>query len=391
MKIVVIPSGFKESLSAEEVGYAIEQGIKKVDPKHDITVIPMVDGGEGFAKTITKLKSGEIIHHRVTGPIGQKIDSFYGMFYEQGVKTAVIEMAAIAGLKNVPKHLRNPLKTTTYGVGEMMLKALDDGAERILIGCGDSGTNDGGIGMAQALGVRCYDEMGREIYIEGGGEIHRIKTLDFSKLNENIKSIPIDAAVNWKNVLCGERGVARVFGPQKGATPEQVELLAHNLEYLAELFHEVSTEDLKYGQGTGASGGLGAGLIAVCNAKLHPRFEIIMKYIQISDAIQSTDLVFTAEGCLDYQTPHGKIPSEVARIAKEYHKPVIALAGTIGKNAKINYDSGIDAFSSIIPQPATLEDSILDASKWLSNSAENAMRKVMIGILIAKAMKSHAS
>ncbi|MEE1107562.1 MAG: glycerate kinase [Macrococcus canis] len=391
MKIVVIPSGFKESLSAEEVGYAIEQGIKKVDPKHDITVIPMVDGGEGFAKTITKLKSGEIIHHRVTGPIGQKIDSFYGMFLEQGVKTAVIEMAAIAGLKNVPKHLRNPLKTTTYGVGEMMLKALDDGAERILIGCGDSGTNDGGIGMAQALGVRCYDEMGREIYIEGGGEIHRIKTLDFSKLNENIKSIPIDAAVNWKNVLCGERGVARVFGPQKGATPEQVELLAHNLEYLAELFHEVSTEDLKYGQGTGASGGLGAGLIAVCNAKLHPRFEIIMKYIQISDAIQSTDLVFTAEGCLDYQTPHGKIPSEVARIAKEYHKPVIALAGTIGKNAKINYDSGIDAFSSIIPQPATLEDSILDASKWLSNSAENAMRKVMIGILIAKAMKSHAS
>ncbi|RAI81350.1 glycerate kinase [Macrococcoides goetzii] len=391
MKIVVIPSGFKESLSAEEVGYAIEQGIKKVDPKHDITVIPMVDGGEGFAKTITKLKSGEIIHHRVTGPIGKKIDSFYGMFYEQGVKTAVIEMAAIAGLKNVPKHLRNPLKTTTYGVGEMMLKALDDGAERILIGCGDSGTNDGGIGMAQALGVRCYDEKGKEIYIEGGGDIHRIKSIDFSDLNEQIKHIPIDAAVNWKNVLCGERGVARVFGPQKGATPEQVELLAHNLEYLAELFHEVSTEDLKYGQGTGASGGLGAGLIAVCGAKLHPRFEIIMKYIQISDAIQNTDLVFTAEGCLDYQTPHGKIPSEVARIAKEYHKPVIALAGTIGKNAKINYDTGIDAFSSIIPEPATLEDSISDASKWLKNCAENAMRKVMIGILIAKAMKSHAS
>lgn len=391
MKIVVIPSGFKESLSAEEVGYAIEQGIKKVDPKHDVTVIPMVDGGEGFAKTITKLKSGEIIHHRVTGPIGKKIDSFYGMFLEQGVKTAVIEMAAIAGLKNVPKHLRNPLKTTTYGVGEMMLKALDDGAERILIGCGDSGTNDGGIGMAQALGVRCYDEKGKEIFIEGGGAIHRIKSIDFSGLNDSIKRIPIDAAVNWKNVLCGERGVARVFGPQKGATPEQVELLAHNLEYLAELYHEVSTEDLKYGQGTGASGGLGAGLIAVCGAKLHPRFEIIMKYIQISDAIQNTDLVFTAEGCLDYQTPHGKIPSEVARIAKLYHKPVIALAGTIGKDAKINYDTGIDAFSSIIPQPATLEDSISDASKWLNNCAENAMRKVMIGILIAKAMKTHAS
>lgn len=391
MKIVVIPSGFKESLSAEEVGSSIEKGIKKVDPKHDVTVIPMVDGGEGFAKTITKLKSGEIIHHSVTGPIGEQIDSFYGMFYEQGVKTAVIEMAAIAGLKNVPKHLRNPLKTTTYGVGEMMLKALDDGAERILIGCGDSGTNDGGIGMAQALGVRCFDETDREIYVQGGGDIHRIQSIDFSGLNDNIKRIPIDAAVNWKNILCGERGVARVFGPQKGATPEQVELLAHNLEYLAELYHEVTTEDLKYGQGTGASGGLGAGLIAVCGARLHPRFDIIMKYIQISDAIQDTDLVFTAEGCLDYQTPHGKIPSEVARIAKLYQKPVIALAGTIGKNAKINYDTGIDAFSSIIPQPATLEDSITDASKWLKNCAENAMRKVMIGILIADAMKTHAS
>lgn len=391
MKIVVIPSGFKESLSAEEVGSSIEKGIKKVDPKHDVTVIPMVDGGEGFAKTITKLKSGEIIHHSVTGPIGEQIDSFYGMFYEQGVKTAVIEMAAIAGLKNVPKHLRNPLKTTTYGVGEMMLKALDDGAERILIGCGDSGTNDGGIGMAQALGVRCFDKTDREIYVQGGGDIHRIQSIDFSGLNENIKRIPIDAAVNWKNILCGERGVAKVFGPQKGATSEQVELLAHNLEYLAELYHEVTTEDLKYGQGTGASGGLGAGLIAVCGARLHPRFDIIMKYIQISDAIQDTDLVFTAEGCLDYQTPHGKIPSEVARIAKLYQKPVIALAGTIGKNAKINYDTGIDAFSSIIPQPATLEDSITDASKWLKNCAENAMRKVMIGILIADAMKTHAS
>ncbi|WP_414050794.1 glycerate kinase family protein [Macrococcus animalis] len=391
MKIVVVPSGFKESLSAEEVGLYIQQGINKVDSSYDITVIPMVDGGEGFAQTITKLKAGQLVYHSVTGPIGETIDSFYGAYYENGLKTAVIEMAAIAGLKNVPKHLRNPLNTTTYGVGEMMLKAIDDGAERILIGCGDSGTNDGGIGMAQALGVRCYDALGNLIQVIGGGQIHHIASIDYSGLNHAIKHIPIDAAVNWKNILCGEKGVARVYGPQKGATPEQVDLLARNLEYLADLYHEISTEDLKYGNGTGASGGLGAGLIAVCGAKLHPRFNIIMKYIQISDAIRNTDLVFTAEGCLDYQTPHGKIPSEVARIAKNYNKPVIALAGTIGKNAKINYESGIDAYSSIIPQPTTLEGSIHDASKWLINCAENAMRKVMIGIMIAKAMKSHAS
>ncbi|WP_414044175.1 glycerate kinase [Macrococcus sp. EM39E] len=391
MKIVVVPSGFKESLSAEEVGLYIQQGINKVDSSYDITVIPMVDGGEGFAQTITKLKAGQLVYHSVTGPIGETINSFYGCYYENGLKTAVIEMAAIAGLKNVPKHLRNPLNTTTYGVGEMMLKAIEDGAERILIGCGDSGTNDGGIGMAQALGVRCYDALGNLIQVIGGGQIHHIASIDYSGLNHTIKNIPIDAAVNWKNILCGEKGVARVYGPQKGATPEQVDLLARNLEYLADLYHEISTEDLKYGNGTGASGGLGAGLIAVCGAKLHPRFNIIMKYIQISDAIRNTDLVFTAEGCLDYQTPHGKIPSEVARIAKNYNKPVIALAGTIGKNAKINYESGIDAYSSIIPQPTTLEGSIHDASKWLINCAENAMRKVMIGIMIAKAMKSHAS
>lgn len=389
MKIVVIPSGFKESLSAEEVGMAIKQGIDKVDNSHDVNVIPMVDGGEGFAKTIVKLKAGKLIHHSVTGPIGEEIDAYYGVFYEKGLQTAVIEMAVIAGLKNVPKHMRNPLKTTTYGVGEMILKAIEDGAERILIGCGDSGTNDGGIGMAQALGVRCFDATGHQIQVVGGGDIHHIHKIDYSDLNVDIKRIPIDVAVNWDNILCGESGVAKVYGPQKGATPEQVALLARNLEYLAELYGEISTKDLKYGQGTGASGGLGAGLIAICGAKLHPRFEIIMKYIQISDAIQNADLVFTAEGCLDYQTPHGKIPSEVARIAKVYQKPVIALAGTIGKNAKINYDNGIDAFVSIIPQPATLEDAMMDASRWLKNCAENAMRKVMIGIIIGKAMKSH--
>lgn len=389
MNIVVIPSGFKENLSAEEVGMAIHKGIDKVDHTHDVTVIPMVDGGEGFAKTIVKLKSGEIIHHAVTGPIGEKIDAYYGMFCEDGLQTAVIEMAVIAGLKNVPKHMRNPLETTTYGVGEMILKAIEDGAERILIGCGDSGTNDGGIGMAQALGVRCLDASGYPIKIVGGGEIHRIHQLDYSDLDKDILQIPIDVAVNWDNILCGESGVAKVYGPQKGATPEQVALLSTNLEYLADLYGEISKEDLKYGQGTGASGGLGAGLVAICGAKLHPRFEIIMKYIQISDAIQNADLVFTAEGCLDYQTPHGKIPSEVARIAKFYHKPVIALAGTIGKDAKINYDNGIDAYVSIIPQPATLEDAMMDASRWLKNCAENAMRKVMIGIIIGKAMKSH--
>lgn len=386
MKIVVVPSGFKESLSAEEVGNSISRGINKVNPYHDVTTIPMVDGGEGFVDTITKLKEGRKIKTQVMGPVGKPIKSFFGVFEENGIKTAVIEMAAIAGLRHVPQNMRNPLNTTTFGVGETIIKALDNGAERILIGCGDSGTSDGGVGMAQALGIKFLNENGEAVFINGGGEINRIYGVDMSYMDARVPLVDIDVAVNWTNLLCGQKGVARVYGPQKGASPENVELLSNNLEHLAKLIKSLKKEDVSLMNGGGASGGLGAGLYGFLNARLHPRFEIIMKYIEISDAIQNADLVITAEGCIDFQTPNGKIPSEVARIAKMHKKPVIAFAGTIGHNAKINYQSGIDAFSSIIPEPTTLENSILDADKWLENCSENALRHITIGINLGNQM-----
>lgn len=386
MKIVVVPSGFKESLSAEEVGNSISRGINKVNPYHDVTTIPMVDGGEGFVDTITKLKEGRKVKTQVMGPVGKPIKSFFGVFEENGIKTAVIEMAAIAGLRHVPQNMRNPLNTTTFGVGETIIKALDNGAERILIGCGDSGTSDGGVGMAQALGIKFLNENGEAVFINGGGEINQIYGVDMSYMDARVNLVDIDVAVNWTNLLCGQKGVARVYGPQKGASPENVELLSNNLEHLAKLIKSLKKEDVSLMNGGGASGGLGAGLYGFLNARLHPRFEIIMKYIEISDAIQNADLVITAEGCIDFQTPNGKIPSEVARIAKMHKKPVIAFAGTIGHNAKINYQSGIDAFSSIIPEPTTLENSILDADKWLENCSENALRHITIGINLGNQM-----
>ncbi|MER2034576.1 glycerate kinase family protein [Mammaliicoccus vitulinus] len=386
MRIVVVPSGFKESLSAEEVGQSIARGIKKVNPDHQVTTIPMVDGGEGFVDTITKLKEGKKVKTHVMGPVGKPIESFFGVFEENGVKTAVIEMAAIAGLRHVPQNMRNPLNTTTFGVGETIIKALDIGAERILIGCGDSGTSDGGVGMAQALGVKFLNINGEEIFVNGGGEIDRIHGVDMRYMDARVHLVDIDVAVNWTNLLCGKKGVARVYGPQKGASSENVEQLSNNLEHLARLIKSFKKEDVSLMNGGGASGGLGAGLHGFLNARLHPRFEIIMKYIEISDAIKNADLVITAEGCIDFQTPNGKIPSEVARIAKTHEKPVIAFAGTIGHNAKINYQSGIDAYSSIIPEPTTLENSILDADKWLENCSENALRHIMIGINLGNQM-----
>ncbi|CDZ99099.1 Glycerate 2-kinase [Jeotgalicoccus saudimassiliensis] len=384
MKMVVIPSGFKESLSSEEVGRAIEKGIYRVSREHDVTVIPMADGGEGFVETIVKLKEGKTVKTLVTGPVGKTINSYFGIFHENGVKTAVIEMAAVAGLRHVPHDQRNPLYTTTYGVGETIIEAVNQGAERILIGCGDSGTSDGGAGMAQAVGVKFYNRNNELLNVTGGayiGEIHRV---DMSDIDPRVLDIDIDVAVNWKNVLCGERGVAKVFGPQKGASKSDVELLSDNFDHLAKLLKELTGNDYSLVNGGGASGGLGAGLAGFIGAELHPRFDIIRKYIEISDAIQNADIVITAEGCIDYQTPNDKIPSEVARIAKQYNKPVVAFAGTIGKKASLNYKSGIDAYASIIPKPATLEKSMADAAKWLEKCTENTIRKIMIGTQVAQ-------
>ena len=383
-KIVIVPSGFKECLDAQEVALAMERGVRRFDPAMDTVVIPMVDGGEGFTQTIISIKGGDLIYKKVTGPIGEKISSYFGIYEENGKRTAVIEMAAAAGLRLVPRNYRNPLKTTTYGVGELILAALDMHVDHILIGCGDSGTSDGGAGMAQALGVQFLNKRNEVIPIEGGGDLLKAVTFSTKHLDPRLEQVPIDVACNWKNILCGEHGVARVFGPQKGATEKQVKTLEKALEHYADMIEGKIGLHVRFQPGSGASGGLGAGLLAFTNATLHPRYDIIMNYIHIEEAIRTADLVFTGEGSLDFQTPNGKIPAEVAQIAKMNRIPVVAITGTIGKGAERNYEAGIDAYSSIIPRPTSLNKAMRKAPEWIEKSTEAMLRTIAIGWNMAK-------
>ena len=382
--ILVAPSGFKESLSADAAADYIADGVLRAMPEARILKAPMVDGGEGFTEALVGVTGGEIRRVTVTGPVGRPVESFFGLLGGQQTPTAVIEMAAAAGLRLVPRDRRDPTKTTSYGVGQLIAAALDAGAQRILLGCGDSGINDGGAGMAQALGVRLLDAEGQEIGW-GGGALHRLARIDMAGRDPRLDDVVIDAAVNWHNRLLGERGVARVFGPQKGATPAQVELLEAGLETYAARIRAATGVDVATAQGAGASGGLGAGLMGMLGGRLHPRFEIVMQYLDLDRLIAEADLVITAEGSLDGQTPYGKVPCEVAQRAKRRGLPVIALAGTIGKGVTANFDQGIDAFASILKRPCSLDEAIAKAEKLLKRAAEDAIRMIAVGMQLARA------
>jgi glycerate 2-kinase len=378
LNILIAPSGFKESLDAEQVADCIATGITKVLPDVNICKAPLVDGGEGFTKTLVAVTGGTLHHLEVTGPVGQKIPSHFGFLGGTAKKTAVLEMAAAAGLRLVPANMRNPLMTTTYGVGELIKAALDAGAERILVGCGDSGTNDGGAGMAQALGVKLLDENDNELGL-GCSELSKLKRIDLSGRDSRLTQVQIDVACNWHNLLCGDKGVARVFGPQKGASPATVEQMASALEHYAAVIAVDLGIDVRQMPGSGASGGLGTGLHALIGAKLHSRYDIVMQYLELDNLIPQADLVITAEGCIDFQTPRGKIPVEVAKRAKRHHIPVIALVGSVGEGAEINLQQGIDYFNSILTHPCQLSEAISQTATLLTNAAEQVARLLLVG------------
>ncbi|MBD9651740.1 glycerate kinase [Ensifer sp. ENS09] len=381
LTILVAPSGFKESLSAEEAADCIEKGVLRACPNAEVLKVPMVDGGEGFTKALVAITGGSLHELDVTGPLGEPVASHFGFLGGQSERTAVIEMAAAAGLRLVPRDRRNPCITTSYGVGELIRAALDAGARRILLGCGDSGINDGGAGMAAALGVKLLDSDGNPL-APGGAALASLASIDMSGRDPRLAEVRIDAAVNWHNVLLGERGVARVFGPQKGATPEQVELLAAAMETYAAAIQATTGIAVGDAPGAGASGGLGAAVMGLLGGALHPRYDIVMRYLDLDSMIGRADLVITAEGSLDGQTPFGKVPAEVGHRAKDAGRPVIALAGTIGKGVTLNFDHGIDAFASILKAPCTLDDAINAAPKLLVRAAEDAVRMVRVGMLL---------
>ncbi len=353
MKIVVAPDSFKGSLTAVEVSDAIGQGVREIFPEAEIVKIPMADGGDGTVQCLVNATGGEILKEKVTGPLGDEVLASYGILGDK--KTAVIEMAEASGLTLVPENKRNPLITTTYGTGQLIKAALDQGCRKMIIGIGGSATNDGGAGMVQALGAKLLDKDGKEIGF-GGGELKNVFRIDTKYLDNRLSETKVLIASDVSNPLCGPKGASKIYGPQKGATPEIIEQLDESLAYFAEIIKRDLNKDIKDIPGAGAAGGLGASLMAFLDAELRPGIEIIIEIVKLEQDIKDADLVITGEGKIDTQTIYGKAPIGVAKIAKKYNIPVIAVAAIIGDDADIVRQYGINTLIKISEPPISLAE-----------------------------------
>ncbi|MGL4475202.1 MAG: glycerate kinase [Shewanella sp.] len=371
MKIVIAPDSYKESLTAMEVAQAIENGFKKVMPDAQYIKLPMADGGEGTVQSLIDATGGELFNCKVTGPLGTPVDAFFGITGEQGGKqTAIIEMAAASGLHLVPSAQRNPLITTTFGTGELIKAALDKGVSHIIIGIGGSATNDGGIGMAQALGISLTDAAGTELGF-GGGELAKLASINIAKLDPRLAEVTIEVACDVDNPLCGPKGASQVFGPQKGATPDMVAELDSNLGHYAEVIAKQLDVEVNHVAGAGAAGGMGAALIGLLKANLRPGIEIVMDAVNLKAHLQDADLVITGEGRIDSQTIHGKTPIGVARCAKQFNLPVIGISGCLSQDCAVVHDHGIDAVFAVVSRSVSLEEALKEAEFNVELTARN--------------------
>lgn len=377
MRVVIAPDSFKGSLTALEVADAVEKGLRRVIPDLEAIKVPMADGGEGTVQSLVDATGGRIIKRKVTGPLGEEVEAQFGILGD-GV-TAVIEMASASGLPLVPPEKRNPMITTTYGTGELIKAALDMGCRKFIIGIGGSATNDGGAGMAQALGVKLLDKDGKQIPFGGGGLL-KLERIDISTLDPRIRESEIVVACDVDNPLTGPRGAARVYAPQKGATPEMVEILDEALKRFAEIIRRDLGKDVENVPGAGAAGGLGAGLMAFLNAELRSGVEIVIETVKLEEKMKGADLVITGEGGIDSQTVFGKTPIGVAKTAKRFNLPVIAIAGGISDDASVLYRHGIDAMVSIIPRPMSLEEAMSRGAELVADAAERAARLLLLGM-----------
>nr|WP_086938702.1 glycerate kinase [Thaumasiovibrio occultus] len=368
MKVVIAPDSYKESLTAMEVAQAIEAGFSRVFPDAEFLKLPMADGGEGTVQSLVDATGGDIVACTVTGPLGTPVEGFYGVMGDGDM--AVIEMAAASGLHLVPTEQRNPLITTTFGTGELIKAALDRGVKHIIVGIGGSATNDGGIGMAQALGIRLLDSEGSDLTY-GGGALSSLATIDMSGLDSRLADIKLEVACDVDNPLCGEKGASAVFGPQKGATPEMVATLDANLSHYADIIKATTGNDIKNAAGAGAAGGLGAALMGLLNASLRPGIEIVMDAVDLAEQVKGADLVITGEGRIDSQTIHGKTPIGVARTAKAENIPVIGIAGSISADSHVVHSHGIDAVFSVVPGAMDLPQALENAAEYVEQAALN--------------------
>lgn len=373
MKFVIAPDSFKESMTAKAAAVAIQAGLQKIYPDADYELVPMADGGEGTVQSLVDATEGEIITADVQNPLDETVSVFYGVLGDQ--QTAVIEMSAASGIQFVTTETKNPLITTTYGTGQLIKDALDRGMRRFIIGLGGSATNDGGAGMAEALGVRFLDENGQQI-ARGGAALATLHEIDMSNLDPRVAESEFLLASDVTNPLVGETGASAVFGPQKGATPAMVAELDAALTNYAAVIKAQLGVDLANTPGAGAAGGLGAGMLAFTQAKMQSGISLVVEATELVAKAANADVAFVGEGAIDFQTQYGKTPMGAAQAVKQAspNAKVIGLAGYVGDGIDALYDLGIDAVFSIVPGAVDLPTAMKTGEANLTRTAENIAR-----------------
>lgn len=381
MRILIAPDSFKGSLSAADAAAAMARGVLAAFPEAEVVPVPMADGGEGTVDALVAGTGGRIVVQKVTGPLGQPVQARFGLLGDG--ETAAIEMAAASGILLVPKHLRNPLVTTTYGTGELIRAALDMGVKRIVCGIGGSATNDGGAGMITALGARLLKADGTPIAF-GGAALAELDRIDLSELDPRLKQVELMVACDVDNPLCGPRGASAIYGPQKGATPEMVRQLDSALGHLAAIMQRDLGVQVREIPGAGAAGGLGGGLMGFLGARLRPGIEVVMEAVRIDELLPGTTLVVTGEGRTDGQTLAGKVPMGVARRAATHGVPAIVVSGAVTADADGLMEHNIASLLSICDGPITLDEAMARAADLLERATARALRFVGVGIKVAK-------
>lgn len=377
MKIVIAPDSFKGSMTALEAAEAIERGVKKAMPSCETILVPVADGGEGTMESLVSATNGRKVEVEVKGPLSNMVTAQYGVLGDG--ETCVIEMASASGLCLVEKEKLNPMRATTYGTGELIQKALDDGYRTFILAIGGSATNDGGAGMLQALGMRLLDAKGGSIGF-GGGELSNLAVIDDSRFDTRIKDSRFLIASDVQNPLVGECGASFVFGPQKGASKEMVEQLDRNLHHWADLVENKTGIRLHDKPGAGAAGGIGGAFQAFFPSKTKRGIDIVISYSKLEEKLRYSSCVFTGEGQIDFQTASGKTPMGVAEEAKKKGIPVFALAGSIGKDIEVLYEHGIHSIHSIVNAPMTLKEAMDRGEELLESAAEQVLRTYLSSI-----------
>jgi glycerate 2-kinase len=377
MKIIIAPDSFKESLSAPEVAKCIEQGFREIFPDASYVVLPIADGGEGTVNAMIAATAGNLRQIQVSGPLGRPVDGFYGVSSDG--KTVFIEMAAASGLDLVKPEERNPLLTYSRGTGELILAALTEGVEEMIVGIGGSATNDGGAGMLQAIGVRLLDRNGQDI-APGGQGLGMLETIDYSAIDSRLAACRIQVACDVHNPLTGPRGASAVFGPQKGATPEMVAELDANLAHFGKLLEKHTGRMIVDKPGAGAAGGMGAALMTLSGATLRPGIEIVIEAVRLEEAVVDADLVITGEGRLDGQTSGGKAPAGVAKVAVKYGVPVIGIGGSLGSDLKMDAMVDFSAMFAAVSKPCSLAEALSGAKENLQLISRNVAAAIRTGV-----------